>query len=144
MTTEHQIDCGTKNANNRFLSKIWEYWTDEHLCIVKLESGGQQLPFVEKNLSGNSFNLKKSTFFIKSTKNICFYPNHRMFNSYTFALSRIKIKSLDSTINKRKKISLYPIQPGKKIFYQKITKNTAFWPKMSKFPTGMDQEISEW
>ena len=27
-----------------FLSKLWEYWTDVHLRIVKLESGGQQLP----------------------------------------------------------------------------------------------------
>ena len=77
--------------------------TDVHLRIAKLESGGQQLPVIKQNLSGNSFNLKNPIFFIKSTKNIRFHPDHRMVSSYTFALSRIKITSLDSTINKRKK-----------------------------------------
>ena len=32
------------------------------LCIVKLESGGQQLPVIKENLSGNSFNLEHSFF----------------------------------------------------------------------------------
>ena len=54
---EHQNDLCTKNANNRFLSKIREYWIDVRLRIVKLESGGQQLPVTKKNLSRNIFNL---------------------------------------------------------------------------------------
>ena len=60
---EHQIDFWTKNANNRFLSKIWEYWTDVNLRIVKLKSGGQQLPVMKKNLSENSFNLENPLFY---------------------------------------------------------------------------------
>ena len=47
---ERQNDFCTKNANDRFLSKIREYWIDVRLCIVKLESGGQQLPVTEKSL----------------------------------------------------------------------------------------------
>ena len=54
---ERQNDFCTKNANNRFLSKIREYWIDVRLRIVKLESGGQQLPVTKKNLSRNIFNL---------------------------------------------------------------------------------------
>ena len=54
---ERQNDFCTKNANNRFLSKIREYWIDVCLRIVKLESGGQQLPVTKKNLSRNIFNL---------------------------------------------------------------------------------------
>ena len=50
-----------------------------------------------------------------------------MFNNQTFALSRIKIKSLDLTINKNKKF-LHILYSQKKLyFYQEITKNTAFW-----------------
>ena len=49
-----------------------------------------------------------------------------MLNSYAFASFRIKIKSLDSTINKRK-ISAYPIQAEKMIFLSKNHKNTAFF-----------------
>ena len=103
---ERQNDFCTKNANNRFLSKIREYWIDVCLCIVKLESGGQQLLVTKKNLSRNIFNLEKSTFLLKVLKNICFYPNHRMRNSYAFASFRIKIKSLDSTTNKRKNLCI--------------------------------------
>ena len=72
-----------------------------HLRIVKFESGGQQLPLIKKKHSENSFNYEKSSFLLKVLKT-CFYPNHRMLNSYTFALSKIKSTSLDSTINKRK------------------------------------------
>ena len=54
---ERQNDFCTKNANNRFLSKIRECWIDVRLRIVKLESGGQQLPVTKKNLSRNIFNL---------------------------------------------------------------------------------------
>ena len=49
-----------------------------------------------------------------------------MLNSYAFASSRIKIKSLYSTINKRKKISAYPIKPENTVFYQKIIKIQLF------------------
>ena len=45
-----------------FLSKIRKYWIDVHLRIVKLESGGQQLPVTKTNCSGNRFNLEKSPF----------------------------------------------------------------------------------
>ena len=60
---ERQNDFCTKNANNRFLSKIWEYWTDVRLGIVKLESGGQRLPVTKKNLSRNVFNLENPLFY---------------------------------------------------------------------------------
>ena len=105
-----------------------------HLCIVKLESGGQQLPVIKKTLSGNNFNLEKSSFSLKVLKNIRIYPNHRMVNSYTFALSRIKIKSLDSKQKKTKakeKNLCIPYTAWKKIiFLSKNHKNTTFWPKM--------------
>ena len=49
-----------------------------------------------------------------------------MLNRYAFASSRIKIKSLDSTINKRKK-SLHTLHSQRKwYFYQKITKIELF------------------
>ena len=60
---EHQNEFYTKNAKNRFLSKIREYWMDVRLRIAKLESGGQQLPFTKENLSRNIFNLEKSPFY---------------------------------------------------------------------------------
>ena len=120
---ERQNDFCTKNANNRFLSKIREYWIDVRLRIVKLDSGGQQLPVTKKNLSRNIFNLYKILSFIKSTKNICFYPNHKMLNSYTFASSRIKIKSLDSTIDKRKHLCIpYTARKKNDIFIKKSQK----------------------
>ena len=79
---ERQNDLWTKNANNRFLSKIWEYWTDEHLCIVKLDSGGQQLPVIQQHLTENPL------FLIKSTRNIHFYSNHRTLLHYPELKSR--------------------------------------------------------
>ena len=98
------------------------------MCIsaLKLESGGQLLPVMKKNLSRNSFNLENPPFH-QSTKN--------MLDSYTFVLSRIKIKSLDLTINKREKNLCIPYTARKKIIsYQKKKKKkkkkTAFWPKM--------------
>ena len=69
---ERQNDFCTKNANNRFLSKIREYWIDVRLRIVKLESGGQQLPVTKKNLSRNIFNLEKSSFLLKVLKTYVF------------------------------------------------------------------------
>ena len=81
------------------------------LRIVNLESGGQQLPVTKKNLSRKSFNLEKYSFFIENTKNICFYPNRSMLNSYAFASSRIKIKNLDSIIRKK---SLHTVYSQKK------------------------------
>ena len=60
-----------------------------------------------------------------------------MLNSYTFASSRIKIKSLDSTIDKRKHPA-YPIHSARKndIFYQKITKIQLFdlkWAILNRY-----------
>ena len=118
---EHQNDLCTKNANNRFLSKIREYWIDVRLRIVKLESGGQQLPVTKKNLSRNIFNLSKSSFLLKVLKT-CFYPNHKMLNSYTFASSRIKSKSLDSTIDKRKHLCIPYTARKNDIFIKKSQK----------------------
>ena len=69
---ERQNDFCTKNANNRFLSKNREYWIDVRLCIVKLESGGQQLPVSKKNLSRNIFNLEKSSLLLKVLKTYVF------------------------------------------------------------------------
>ena len=67
---ERQNDFCTKNANNRFLSKIREYWIDVRLHIIKLESKDQQLPVTKKNLPRNIFNLEKSSFFNQSTENM--------------------------------------------------------------------------
>ena len=47
---ERQNDFWSKIANNRLLSKIWEYWTDEHLRIVKLESGQTATIYKAKSL----------------------------------------------------------------------------------------------
>ena len=52
-----------------------------------------------------------------------------MLNSYAFVSSRIKIKSLDSAINKRK-ISAYPIQQKKKDIFIKKSQKYSFWPEM--------------
>ena len=65
---ERQNDFWTKNANNCFLSKIWEYWTDVHLCIVKFESEGKQVPVIKKILSENSFDLENPFFLSKVLK----------------------------------------------------------------------------
>ena len=51
------------------------------------------------------FSLTKSTI-----ENLHIYPNHRMLNIYTFALSKIKITCSDLTINKREKNAAYPMQ----------------------------------
>ena len=114
-----------------FSSKVWKYWTDVHLRTVKLESRCQQLPVVKQNCSENRFNLEKSFSFIKSTKNIRFYPNHRMLNSYTFVLSRIKIKSVFPTINKSKNLCIPYTARKKWYFYQKITKIQLFDLKLA-------------
>ena len=50
---ESQNDFRAKNANNRFLFKMWEYWTNVHLRILKLESGSQLLPVKKKNIFEN-------------------------------------------------------------------------------------------
>ena len=72
---QRKNDFWTKNANNRCLSKSKNiYWTDVHLCIVKLESGGQQLPVTKKNRSGNSFNLEKNPLFYQKYENYTFLP----------------------------------------------------------------------
>ena len=67
---ERQNDLWTKNANNKFVSKIWEYWTNVHLRIVRLESGGLQLPVIKKTSLRKYFQLSKMLFL-----NIRFYPN---------------------------------------------------------------------
>ena len=115
-----------KNANNIFFFIQNQRILDRRaFAHCKLESGGQQLPVIKKNCSGNRFNLEKSSFCIKGTKNIRFYPNHRMLNSYTFVLSRIKIKNVFSTINKRKNLCI-PYTAGKNNIFIKNHKNAAF------------------
>ena len=49
-----------------------------------------------------------------------------MLNSYAFASSRIKIKSLDSNINKRKHLRIPYTARKNEIFYQKITEIQLF------------------
>ena len=71
---ECQNDFCTKNANNRFLSKITEYQIDVHLRIVKLESGSQQLPVTKKTLSRNIFYLENPLFLLKVLKTYVFLP----------------------------------------------------------------------
>ena len=75
----------------------------------------------KEKLSPQMFSTLKNFYFLKSTKNIRFYPNYRMLNSNTYASSRIKIRSFDSTINKRNE-SLHTLYSKKKYFYHKNTK----------------------
>ena len=96
------------------------------LHIVELKSGGQQLPGIKKNHSGNRSNLEKSSFFIKSTKNIRFLPK-----SQTAQWLRICIiPNLNQEVifnHKQKKKSLHTLYSQKKnIFLSKNHKNTAF------------------
>ena len=86
---ERQNDFWTKNANNSISSKIWEYWTDVYLRIVKLESATSY----KEKISPKIVLTLKNPLFIKSTKTIRFYPNHRKLNSYTFALLDLKSRA---------------------------------------------------
>ena len=62
---ERQNDFCTKHANNRFLSKIREYWIYVRLRIIKLESGGQQLQ-LQRKISPEIFvTLKNPLFYQK-------------------------------------------------------------------------------
>ena len=45
------------------LSKIWEYRTNVHLRIEELESRGQQLPVIKKNLFESILNIETSLFY---------------------------------------------------------------------------------
>ena len=60
---ELQNDFWTKNANNIFLSKIWKYWTDVHLCIVKLESGVNSYQLFRKIAPEIDLTLKNPLFY---------------------------------------------------------------------------------
>ena len=55
----------------KVLLKICEYYI-LHLCMVILESGGQQLPFLNENFSANSLDYEK----IFKYKNKRLHPNH--------------------------------------------------------------------
>ena len=85
---------------------------DVHLRrpIVKFKSIGQQLSVIKKILSVNSLNLEKPLFYQKSEKKIYVLLKHCMLNSYTFASSRIKIRSFDSAIKKRKDLCIVHTQ----------------------------------
>ena len=92
----------------------------------------------KEKLSPQMFSTLKNSYFLKSTKNIRFYPNYRMLNSNTYASSRIKIRSFDSTINKRNEF-LHTLYSKKKIFLSQKHKNTAVWPQMRN-----SQQICTW
>ena len=54
-------------------------------------------------------------------------------------LGQMVLKAL--TINKKKKISAYPIQPEKIFLFKKNHKNTTFWSKMlNSQQTHLDQQ----
>ena len=55
---ERQNDFWTKKWQQLDFYPIWEYWIDVPLRIVKLESGGQQLPVTKKNLPETVLTLK--------------------------------------------------------------------------------------
>ena len=69
---KYQNDFWPKKCQQYFLSQIWEFWTDVPLHIVKLESGGQQIPVIKENHSGNRFNLAKLSFLLKVLKTYAF------------------------------------------------------------------------
>ena len=52
-----------QNANNIFFIQNLKIMDIVHLRIVKLKSGGQQLPLIKKIWSGNSFDLEKPSFY---------------------------------------------------------------------------------
>ena len=92
---ERQNDFWTKeNANNKFLSKIWECWTDMHLRIVKLESGSQQLPVMKKKII-LFIKVRKTKVFIQIT--VC---------QIITRLHHPELKLGASTINKRKDLCI--------------------------------------
>ena len=68
-----------------------------------------------------------------------------MVNSYTFASSRIKLKSLDPVINKRKKFCI-PYTARKNNIFIKKSQKKSFLTLNAQFSTGMhmNQEISKW
>ena len=88
--------------------------------------------------------IKRSSIAKKVLKHMV-YPNHKMLNSCKFALSRIKIKSLYSTINKRKENPCVPYTARKMISLKKSQKIQLLWPN-AQFSTGirMNQEIPKW
>ena len=115
-----------KNANNIFLSKIWKKkWTDVHVCIVKLESGGQQLPIIKKNCSGNRFNLEKSSFLLNVLKTYIFTQITE--RSIVTHLHYPELNKECIFNHKQKKKSMHTLYTQKKLyFYQKITKIQLF------------------
>ena len=123
---ERQNDFCTKNANKRFF--IQNQRILDRCAFAHCKSGIKRSTatrYKEKS-HPKIFLTLKILFFIKSTKNICFYPNHRMLNSYTFVSFRIKIKSLDSTINKRKNFCIPYTARKNDIFIKKSQKYRFF------------------
>ena len=59
---------------NGILSKIWEYWTDVHLCVVKLESGDQLLQIIKKQTYKQT--NKNSLEIVLTLKNPLFYQKY--------------------------------------------------------------------
>ena len=109
---EGQNDFRIKNADNIFfLSKIWEYWTDVHLNIVKLKSRGQSV--IKKNHSGNRFNLEISSFFIKNTKTCVFTQIIECSIVTHLHYPELKWRPYIQP-QTNEKIFAYPIQPQKK------------------------------
>ena len=101
------------------LSKIREYWIDVRCA---LSNWNQEVNSYQLQRKISPETSLKILFFIESTKNICFYPNRKMVNSYTFASSRIKSKSLDSTIDKRKHLCIPYTARKNDIFIKKSQK----------------------
>ena len=96
-----------------------------HLRIVKLESGGQQLPVIKKNHSGNKFNLEKSSFLLKVLKTYVFTQITECSIVTHLHYPELKSRACIQPLTEEK-ISAYPIKPEKIIFLSKNHKNTAF------------------
>ena len=69
---ERQNDVWTKNANNIFVSKIWECWTDVHLHIVSWNQEVNSYQLQRKITRELDLTLKKSSFLLKVLKTYVF------------------------------------------------------------------------
>ena len=119
----------SKNANITFFIQNLTIFDKCAFAHYKIEIRRSTATSYKEKCSENSFDHDKIFFFTKSTKNVCFYQNHRMLNSNAFVLFKIKITTYSSTINKRKSPCIgLPFTARKNYtFIKKITKIQLFF-----------------
>ena len=127
---ERQNDFWTKNAYNIFFIQNLKILDRCAVAHCKIGSRRSTATSYKVKMLRKYLTLKNPGFFffflllllLKVLKAYVFYPNHRMLNSYTFVLSRIKIKNVFSTINKWKNLCIPYTARKNKIFIKKSQK----------------------